>query len=120
MSSSRARRRAHGTPTNANSGSLRPANPAPTATVSRPPLSRSRESSWFAVRTGFRNAGSSAAVPSVTREVRAANADSTVKASSGARARVSPTQTESRPSSSAETAVSTSSGAVRPASRMGW
>ena len=77
-------------------------------------------SSWFAVSTGLRNAGSSAAVPSRTREVRAASAERMAGASIGARASVSPTQTESSPSRSASTAMSTRSGAVTPASRMTW
>jgi len=106
VSSSRAKRRGHGTSLTAYSVSDRPGNPAPTVMIRRPWDSRSSEAIACAACTGRRNAGSSAAVPRVIRSVDAATAARNVSGSMTGRSSVSPTQTESKPSASARTARS--------------
>src|SRR6266542_4184316 len=106
VSSSRAKRPRHGTSDTAYSASDRRGKPAPTVSANRPPESRSSEAITCAACTGRRNAGSSAAVPSVTRSVTAAAADSMVNVSMMGRSSVSPAQRESKPRASARRANS--------------
>jgi hypothetical protein len=86
--------------------------------VSRPPETWCSEASACAACTGRRNAGSSVAVPSVTRSVTAAAAASTVSGSRIGRSSVSPAQTEAKPSSSARCAKAISArGSASPPHR---
>ena len=82
VSSTRPTRRSNGTPTAANS--LRMAGPSvamPMPRITRPSERRSRVPTMWASTTGWRSAGSSTAVPSFTRRVRAATAASSVRGS---------------------------------------
>ena len=82
------------------------APPTPTPNCNRPPEIRSTVPTICASNTGWRSAISITAVPSRTRDVRAAMAASVVMASSrGLAVRLSPTHTESRPASSAHVAI---------------
>lgn len=95
MSSSRPNRRSHGTSDTAYSISDRPGKPAPTVTTSRPADRWSMEASSCAAVTGRRKAGSSTAVPSVTRSVTGARAASMASGSIRGPISVSLAQTES-------------------------
>ena len=112
-SSMRPTRRSNGTPAAVNSARIGGASaPIPMPRITRPSAIRSSVATWCASTTGLRSAGSSTAVPSATRRVRAAAAASSVSGSwRGFATSESPTHTESSPSASAFSA-SASSGAA--------
>ena len=96
-SSMRPTRFSNGTPQATNSARMFGTSLAmPTPRMKRPSLIWSKVAMPCASTTGLRSAGSNTAVPSSTRRVRAATADSRVSGSCRGRARIeSPTQIES-------------------------
>ena len=93
-----------GTPTASNSARIAGTSRAmPMLRMKRPREIRSRVASWWASRTGFLSIGTSTAVPSAMRSVRAAMAaSSTIGSWRGLAITESPIQTESSPTSSAK------------------
>src|SRR6266851_1502771 len=112
-SSMRPTRFSNGTPQATNSARILATSLAmPTPRMKRPSLIWSRVAMPCAKTTGLRSAGSSTAVPSSARLVRAATADNRVSGSCRGRARIeSPTQIESYPRSSARSASANSAAA---------
>ena len=81
----------------------------PTPRIVRPSATRSSVPTTCASTTGLRSAGSSTAVPTLTRFVRAATAASSVSGSWRGRAVIeSPIHTESKPALSARSAIASS------------
>ena len=93
----------NGTPAASNSARIAGTSRAvPTPRTKRPREIRSSVASWCASRVGFRSIGSSTAVPSAIRSVRAAIAASSVIGSwRGLAISESPIHTESSPTCSA-------------------
>ena len=108
ISSKRLARRFGSTPAAAHSprcSSLK-APPTPAPMTKRPLEIKSTVAIVCAIKTGWRSAGNSTAVPSLTRLVRAASAPKVASGSSlGLATKLSPTQTESKPASSTRVAI---------------